>query len=429
MRKVIGGVIILAIGGFLAVGRIAVRRSPSRAAADPCPLALAPHAGEGKLDREIARAQGEARAGGPGSARAMERLGWLFVGKARSTFDSGYYKLAEQCADCIQSRTPQSPEALLLRGHVLDNLHRFKEAEIVARRLVELRGSPFDHGLLGDALMEQGRLAEAAGAYQKMLDLRPGLQSYSRAAHLRWLKGDLKGALQLERMAASAGSPRDSESLAWAYTRLAHYELVAGDLAAAERASSTALDFEPGYAPALLERGRILLARGESQSAADTLARAAAANPTPEYQWILAEALSAAGRAAEAQAVERELTARGAAADPRTYSLFLATRKLEPETALRLSREELAARADVFTLDAAAWANAAAGRLDEARAGIERALAEGTRDARLFLHAGVIARAAGRQDEARRWLEQAAALGQTLLPSEREELRRQLSAS
>ena len=425
MRKILGSLALLVTLGAPAACRLDSPRGTAPRT-DPCTLALVPHSGEAKLDREIARVQEEARRG-PNSARALERLGWLFVGKARTTYDPGYYKLAEQCADCIEARTPQSPEALLLRGHVLDNLHRFKEAEIVARRLVNVRGSAFDHGLLGDALMEQGHLREAAAAYQLMLDLRPGLQAYSRAAHLRWLQGDLAGALKLQRMAAAAGTPRDTESLAWAYVRLAHYELEAGDLKAAARACEAALAFEPDYAPALLARGRVLLAGRETPAAVEALARAATLNPLPEYQWTLAEALHSAGRDGEARGIEREIEARGAASDPRTYALFLATRRRAPELALRLAEEELRARADVFTLDALAWASAAAGRLDQAQARIEQALGCGTVDARLFYHAGVIARAAGRIEEARRWFEKAAAREQTLLPSEREQLTQQIA--
>ena len=52
-----------------------------------------------------------------------------------------------------------------------------------------------DYGLLGDALMEQGRLTEAAAAYQRMVDLKPFYQSYTRAAHARWMRGDLDGAI------------------------------------------------------------------------------------------------------------------------------------------------------------------------------------------------------------------------------------------
>ena len=96
------------------------------------------------------------------------------------------------------------------------------------------------------------------------------------------------------------------------------------------------------------------------------------------------------------------------------------------DKALALAEEELRTRADVFTLDAHAWALAAAGRAAEARDVIRRALAEGTEDARLFLHAGVIHGALGQRREARRWLNKAERLSATLLPSEADELSTQL---
>src|SRR5258708_37371443 len=113
---------------------------------DPCQLILAPHAGTNRLDIEITRLQARLR-NETNSVQHVEQLGWLLEAKARARFDPGYYKLAEQCALCLESHQPKAVEALLLRGHVLQSLHRFKEAEALARELVERRGLSFDYGL------------------------------------------------------------------------------------------------------------------------------------------------------------------------------------------------------------------------------------------------------------------------------------------
>ena len=115
---------------------------------------------------------------------------------------------------------------------------------------------------------------------------------------------------------------------------------------------------------------------------------------------MLAEALRSAGREEEANGEEAQLVRDGASSDPRTLALFLATRGREPEAALSLAQRELEAREDVFTFDALAWTLHARGRANEARAVMRRALAEGTTDARLFYHAGVIAAAANDRAEA-----------------------------
>ena len=391
----------------------------------PCAIVLAAHAGEDEEDRNIVRLQEKADS----AARPLpylERLGWAFVAEARATYDPGFYKLAEQCALCMETKEPGTSEALLLHGHVLHNLHRFEEAESVARELVAARGLSYDYGLLGDVLLERGKLDEAIEAYQEMMDQKPSPQAYSRSAHARWLKGDLPGAMELMRMAAGASGSVDPESGAWAHARLALFELQAGRPDEASRLVAGALVLRRDYAPALLARGRILLAQGDPAKAVPSLEQAARLNPLPEYQWVLLEALVAAGLQEEAELVETQLMERGAWDDPRTFSLYLATTGKNAAAALTLAEQELGVRADIFTMDALAWALHASGRQEEALKLSARTLAEGTKDARLFLHAGIIASRSGETGEARRFLERAEAIQQMLLPSEKRRLREEL---
>jgi tetratricopeptide (TPR) repeat protein len=390
---------------------------------DPLALVLTPQTGNSRTDREISQLQQRIHEG-RNVELWFDRLGWAFVAKGRESFDPGFYKLAEQCARSIEKRNPQSQEAMLLRAHVLQNLHRFKESETLARRLVQHRGLSFDYGLLGDALMEQGKLGDAVEAYQQMMNLKPDLRAYARAAHMRWLKGDLEGAIQAMQLAVSAASPSDAESAAWVNTRLAFYEFQAGRVKEAEQRCGLALSLQNNYPPTLLMQGRILLGQSRVGEAVDALQNAVKLNPLPEYQWTLAEALRLAGKENEASDVEAQLSQRGASSDPRTLALYLATRHESPETALRLAQAELDSRNDVFSHDALAWSLAAAGDLTEAHSEMQRALAEGTQDARLFFHAGVIASQAGDSADADRWLRKASELSHLLLPSESNELQK-----
>jgi tetratricopeptide (TPR) repeat protein len=384
-------------------------------------LVLTPQTGDSRTDKEISRLQQQIR-NRRNLQLGLEQLGWAFVTKARESFDPGFYKLAEQCARSIEKRNLHSQEAMLLRAHVLQNLHRFKESETLARRLVQRRGLSFDYGLLGDVLMEQGKLSDAVEAYQRMMNLKPDLRAYARAAHMRWLKGDLEGAIEAMQLAVSAASSQDAESAAWVNTRLATYLFYAGKFNEAEQRCALALSLQNNYPPTLLLQGRILLGQSRFGEAVDVLQNAVKLNPLPEYQWTLADALRAAGKENEASEVEAQLRQRGASNDPRTLALYLATRHESPETALRLSRAELDSRSDVFTHDALAWSLAAAGNVPEALSEMQRALAEGTQDARLFFHAGIIASQAGRSVDAERWLCKATELSHLLLPSERIEL-------
>jgi len=174
----------------------------------------------------------------------------------------------------------------------------------------------------------------------------------------------------------------------------------------------------PDFEPALLLKGRLLLASGQANDALVPLARAADILPLPEPRWVYAEALRAAGREREATEIEQRLVHDGATEDPRTVAIFLATRDVDSATATRLAVAELATRADVQTHGAAALSLAEAGRIDEAMTHAHAALAEGTVDARLLLYAGRVAVIA-HQANARDLLTRARDGAQVLLPSER----------
>jgi tetratricopeptide (TPR) repeat protein len=407
---------------------IETRLNPAPPGGDPCGIALAPHHGNEKIDLEIERLQGEARSGA-NSAECMKRLGWAFITKARLSYDPGYYKLAEQCASCAQSKNAHDPDALLLQGHIFQSLHRFKEAERIARRLLTIRGEASDYGLLGDVLMEQGQLTDAAVAYQKMINARPDPQAYARVAHLRWLKGDLEGAIEVMRMAVTAGSPNEPEPTAWCYTRLGLYELQLGEMKSAAKSAATALEFADNYAAALLLNGRILLVEGDTGEALKSLRHAATLTLLPEYQWMLADALREAGEFQAAEEAESKLISQGATTDPRTFALYLATRGRQTQEALKLAEDELHTRTDVFTMDAVAWALKANGRLQEAQEYSRKALSEGTQDARLFYHAGCIALALNDYADAQKSFVRAESIDQMLMPLERVDLEKQFAAA
>ena len=386
--------------------------------ASACETVLAPRPGAGA---EVERLQRLA-ALAPGSVPYLERLGWAFVARARNTHDEDYFALVAETASCIETHAPEAAEALLLRGHALASTHHFHEAEAVARKLVAQRGAWFDHALLGDALLDQGRVEEAIAAYERVMAERPGPEAYSRAAHVRFIVGDLDGAIEAMTLAARASDARDPSSAAWFRATLARYELAAGRREIGAAWIEAALAIDADNPDALFARGLYLLGQGRAAAAVEPLVRAVDVEPLPAHLWALAEALHEAGRVDEAARIETRLIADGDNDDPRTLALFLATSGRDPARALRLAERELGTRRDVLTLDTLALALARVGRIDEARTYAKQALARGTRDARLYLHAASIAHAAGDEPQAARHIEQARALAHMLLPSERRQL-------
>ena len=380
-------------------------------------LILAPHAGAEAIDEQIRKAQNRVRTQPANGGRLLE-LGRLFISKARLTDDPGFYRLAEQCAAAIGTTDPTYADSLLLRGHCLAAMHRFAAAEGLGLKLAAMREHFLDFGLLGDALMEQGKLAAAIDAYQRMADLKPSMPVYARVAHIRWLKGDLAGAIEAAEEAIESSHPKDAESLAWATNRLARYRWQEGKEADALALVARALELVPNYGPALLNRGLIHLGRAEFAEAITSLRAASKRHPLPEYHWALIEALRAAGEATEAQDVLHLLEAKGEIEDPRSYALYAASAGTNAKRALELAEMELGTRQDVFTYDAFAWALRAHGKIAEAAENMELALREGTVDARLLLHAGVIFLEAGKPEKAAPHLATANSLRRMLHPSE-----------
>lgn len=422
IQPLANGLLVLALSAGLPAPVRATTEAPTPASlttaleAEACRMALVFSGGDDVPSRSIARWQAQVRSHDDGKVFAyLERLGWAYVAKARATLDPGFYSLAAKTADCMDQVEADRPASLLLRGHVLHNQHRFVEAAAVARRLVAQRGLAYDYGLLGDASLEQGDLAGARQAYERMMALRPSPEAYARAAELRWLHGDLDGAIQAMELAwrSARSAP---EAIAWYTVQLARYVWQGGDSARAQTLALDALAMRPGYPSALLLQGRLLLGAGRPQAALDPLRRAVAAQPLPEHRWVLAECLRLLGHSAEALEMERELIARGTQEDPRTVSLYLSTSQTDPGMALTLARREIAKRRDARTLDAMAWALYVAGETRPARRHLDEALATGIVDPRLYLHAAAMAESAA---ETRDWINRIGAQATLLLPRER----------
>src|SRR5438105_5037688 len=82
--------------------------------------------------------------------------------------------------------------------------------------------------------------------YQKLVNLRPDLSSYNRAAYFRFLYGDPENGVKIMKMAIAAGSPM-AENTAWCQVELGKMYLKTGKLKDAEETYSAALRNFPNY--------------------------------------------------------------------------------------------------------------------------------------------------------------------------------------
>lgn len=357
-------------------------------------LALAPVQGDSPIDRMLA-ADRARLAQGAQDADAWLRLGRHWVRKAREGADPGFYLNAQAAAEVALFLAPDRPDALDLQGLVLLNDHRFEQARALTDRILAVHPDRATTlGLRSDALLELGRFDEAADAAQRMVDLHPDLPSYSRAAHLLWLQGDLAGAREAWRLALAAGDPGDPEPLAWVHVQAADVARWAGDPLPASRGYGEALRLVPDYPPALVGLARLDLGSHRPHEALPRLHHAFSRSPLPDTAWLLADAQAAAGDPG-LEPTQRWLQAQAARVDPRTTAAWLASTRRDPTRAVELARQELQRRGDIDTEDVLAWALYRTGHLDEARQASDRSLRLGTKLPRLWFHAGAIRIAQG----------------------------------
>lgn len=364
--------------------------------------------GDLPVDRTIAGLQARLQKQ-PDKLDAWILLGEAWIRKARDDARPQLYANAGACADIALSLQPDNRAALDLRGLVLMNDHRFEATRALMQSVVDR--TPADApawGTLSDALLELGRTGEAVTAAQRMMDLKPNLPSYSRAAHLQWLRGDVAAAKESLRLAIDAGQDgKDTEPRAWVMVQAAALFWNEGDYEGALAGDEAALRLLPDFPPALVGKARVLMARGEASAAAALLEQAYKANPLVQTGWYLYDARLLQGDAPGAGQLRAELQQHGRFADPRTLAAFLAAHDLERDEALRLALAERKTRDDAYTEDAIAWALYRAGKLEDALAASVKANQLGTRDALLWFHEGAIRLATGDKLRGRELLEKA----------------------
>ncbi len=344
-----------------------------------------------KAEQQIAKS--------PGHYAYYNELAMACARRSREISDVSYYAKAEEALKQSFAIAPDNFEGLKVRTWLLLGGHEFAAALESATKLNAQ--NPDDvtvYGYLVDANAELGNYAEAVKAAQWMLNLRPGnVAGLTRAAYLRELHGDLSGAAELMQMAYDATAFHQFEDRAWLLVQLAHIALLSGDLARAEGYSNSALELFPGYHYALGVLGQIRMAQKRYGDAVKLFQQRYEAAAHAENLYALAEAYERAGESTLAATAysefERKAVAESGIADNANHELiaYYCDVAKKPQEALRIAREELKRRHDVFTLDSYAWALAASGDYPAAARQIRKALATGIKDPNIARHAETIA--------------------------------------
>lgn len=354
----------------------------------------------------------------PTGAMDFAHIGALYLARGRETGDPRDAVQAELAARrSLHNRPRNNLQAAQVLESALLAQHRFAEALRLATAARD--AEPDNAGLraaVGEIQMELGQYDSARVAFAGLHGTPRDLAVAPRLARWAEIEGKPEQARWLLH-AALVGAQRASmmphEQLAWYWLRVGDVELRTGHPRAADSAYGAGLAAHPhdyrllsalAHSAALQQRWRAAVDYGE-QAIGETL--------DPATLGVLSDAYAALGdtvKSAEYAHVLDVAVLKQPGAYHRAWSLFLLDHGRHTATVARKIRDELRTRRDVYAYDLLAWSLHTQGRDAAAAVAMAQALREGTQDAQLFYHAGVIERALGHADLARQALDRARAV-------------------
>jgi tetratricopeptide (TPR) repeat protein len=363
---------------------------------------------------------------------------WVYVGdlldlKGRQTGDLKHFVAARAAYATAIDIAPNSPAAHSGAARIMATLHDFEGALAAATRTLEL--DPFENGALGvmfDASVELGDIANAERALAILRERTNSPTVDIRAARLAYVSGDAATAVSLahEAAAVSASLGEAASTTAFYNYVAAEYELLSGNLEAADAGYADALTLFPGYPIALYGQSRVAYALGDIERATTLAAQAVDASPRPDLVAFLGDLYAVAGNDAAAETqfarVDSIVQATNDSIGPvyaHEYARFLADHRRNPTLALELAEADAATAQDAYAFDTLAWAQRANGLHPEALATVDEALTRAGDDAMVLIHAGLIEIDNGLEAEGRAHIEQGLALKPVFSPVVIEEAR------
>jgi tetratricopeptide (TPR) repeat protein len=346
-------------------------------------------------------------------------LGDLYLRQARETADVRGYQLAEESfLEALNLIPTYSPAAASLASAYYSQ-HEFEKALNLAGQVYESNYKNTQARILmADSHLSLGEYQEAETIYNELDETDVTAPLLARMAYLEELKGNPDRALDLIRRAAgialTAGGTK--ENVAWYLLRVGDMYFNTGDVTAAGEFYEASLRVFENYPLALAGLGRVRAAQGKYDEGIEYYQQAVARVPQPEFVAALGDLYDITGQPSQAEIQYATVETIGtlAALNQQVYNRQLANfysdHNRNLKEALALAQAELKSRRDIYGYDALAWALYKNGDYVEAQTMMNQAMKLGTRDARLYYHAGMIWLALGDEAQARTHLEEALAI-------------------
>lgn len=351
----------------------------------------------------------------PSSYLDYNKLAAAYMQRARETGDTRYYEEASNCLERSISLRPTNYSGTVLMAMLHVSKHEFNDALRYARKAVEIEPeNSYGYGVLGDIYLDLGEMEKAEEAYNKMLELDPSLDSYSRLSNLRVAQGDTAGAVQAMQNAYQAGvrNVRTTvEHLAWTQVMLGSIYFDRGNISDAEKHYIKSLEIMPGYYLGLEHLAEVKAVKGDYAEAEKLYKRVLKINPAPEFYRALADVYKSHGKERQADRLYSKALEiyevkvnNGDVGYLRALALRYAEIGTNLDRALALARRDLKARKDPHGYGALAWIHYKRGEFKKAQNYSDKSLETGIRDAELFYHAGMISVANRNYQKAKKYL-------------------------
>lgn len=338
----------------------------------------------------------------PNEMKPRLQMAMIYLSEARITGEHPYYYPAIlTILDGVLAMDPKNFEATTFKASVKMSQHQFAEAKAIAEKARQINPSnAYVYGVLVDANVELGNYEQAVAVSDKMQQLKPSLESYSRASYLREIYGNYPSSIEAMKLAVQAGLP-GSEPQCWSKNMLGHLYETTGQLGKAEEQYAGILSMRPSYAFALAGQARIDKARKKYDKALATLEKAAKIMPEFSFHEQMAEIYALQGNKQKAQQKYADVAkmlgddARsGHAVDLELCKLY--TKSGQLDSALVYGLNEYKKRPQNIDVNhALAWVYFNQHNLKQAQQHMDVALRTGSKDPELLQEAGAIELALG----------------------------------
>jgi tetratricopeptide (TPR) repeat protein len=354
-----------------------------------------------KFEQDLSELRPEALAHPMSADHVTKYVYRLYQRAALSGNLNDFPEVEAQLNSAIERLGP-ADDLCLLKANLDFKLHRLADTKRDLAMAPSLADTPQGKTIAADVVFQEGFYEEARRLYDSLIEQERAWDNLARLAHLHAKLGDIAAADKLYLEAEDELTAKEMRSFAWVELQRGLLQCQYGHFAVAREHYDRANRAYTGYWLVEEHIANLLVAEHKLQDAEPLYKNLLRRLPKPELQQALGEVYRHMGKLDEAEdcfqkalAIYLQSAERGDVHYYHHLVDFYCDAHRDVEEALKWASQDLELRNNSSTQTAMARVLHLAGRHDEARKMIDRALGSGAKEPGLFLQAGKIYSAAG----------------------------------